>query len=177
MKNICLFKIKSKGTTFVVISVSFQGILGSGFALKVQQKQRQKHFNRQIPAAAMLIQCLWRCYAADKSFNSRATWQVYLNDVIPTANSTSAPGGSNYNMPLSKVRLSQRCNASVCQRWLDRNYQVKGMMTQQVRQFSLNLLEHVQRYLGCFQRQKVCYFLNLSANRKPLELLKNEVRH
>lgn len=36
----------------------FQGILGSGFALKVQQKQRQKHFNRQIPAAATLIQVL-----------------------------------------------------------------------------------------------------------------------
>ena len=30
--------------------------MGSGFALKVQQKQRQKHFNRQIPAAASLIQ-------------------------------------------------------------------------------------------------------------------------
>lgn len=55
-----------------------QGILGSGFALKVQQKQRQKHFNRQIPAAAMLIQCLWRCYAADKSFNSEATWKIYV---------------------------------------------------------------------------------------------------
>lgn len=37
-------------------SISPQGILGSGFALKVQQKQRQKHFNRQIPAAACLIQ-------------------------------------------------------------------------------------------------------------------------
>ena len=36
----------------------FQGILGSGFALKVQQKQRQKHFNRQIPAAATLIQVI-----------------------------------------------------------------------------------------------------------------------
>jgi len=36
----------------------FKGILGSGFALKVQQKQRQKHFNRQIPAAATLIQVL-----------------------------------------------------------------------------------------------------------------------
>ena len=30
--------------------------MGSGFALKVQQKQRQKQFNRQIPAAAALIQ-------------------------------------------------------------------------------------------------------------------------
>lgn len=58
-----------------------QGILGSGFALKVQQKQRQKHFNRQIPAAAMLLQCLWRCYAADKSFNSQATWSIYCKDL------------------------------------------------------------------------------------------------
>ena len=83
--------------------------MGSGFALKVQQKQRQKHFNRQeasiwtsgtrmmrlfnafvcvinkvlskkqkmtrrqIPAAAGLIQCLWRCYAADKSFYSKVS--------------------------------------------------------------------------------------------------------
>ena len=54
--------------------------MGSGFALKVQQKQRQKHFNRQIPAAAMLIQCLWRCFAADKSFHSEATWQLYVKN-------------------------------------------------------------------------------------------------
>jgi len=40
------------------LNCCFKGILGSGFALKVQQKQRQKHFNRQIPAAATLIQVL-----------------------------------------------------------------------------------------------------------------------
>ncbi|KAK6021558.1 hypothetical protein OSTOST_12768, partial [Ostertagia ostertagi] len=61
---------------FSIFAISFfalpAGILGSGFALKVQQKQRQKHFNRQIPAAATLIQCLWRCHAADK--NIAATW-------------------------------------------------------------------------------------------------------
>lgn len=89
-----------------------QGILGSGFALKVQQKQRQKHFNRQIPAAAMLIQCLWRCYAADKSFNSTATWQVYLSDANGSAMNSGgsntaggSSGGANYGMPLSKVGL------------------------------------------------------------------------
>lgn len=48
--------------------------------MKVQQKQRQKHFNRQIPAAAMLIQCLWRCYAADKNFHSEATWKIYMQN-------------------------------------------------------------------------------------------------
>ena len=46
----------------------------------MQQKQRQKHFNRQIPAAAVLIQCLWRCYAADKNFHSDATWRVYVQN-------------------------------------------------------------------------------------------------
>jgi hypothetical protein len=53
-----------------------QGILGSGFALKVQQKQKQKHFNRQIPTAAELIQGAWRCYAAERGF--LATWKVYI---------------------------------------------------------------------------------------------------
>ncbi|KAM9763433.1 potassium voltage-gated channel subfamily KQT member 1 isoform 4-T4 [Dama dama] len=52
------------------------GILGSGFALKVQQKQRQKHFNRQIPAAASLIQTAWRCYAAENPDSS--TWKIYV---------------------------------------------------------------------------------------------------
>jgi len=50
--HFCLFRKKLFIKPFFII----QGILGSGFALKVQQKQRQKHFNRQIPAAASLIQ-------------------------------------------------------------------------------------------------------------------------
>jgi len=51
---------KMVASCFCVFGIAFfalpAGILGSGFALKVQQKQRQKHFNRQIPAAAALIQ-------------------------------------------------------------------------------------------------------------------------
>ncbi|KAG7204879.1 hypothetical protein KM043_005278 [Ampulex compressa] len=79
---------KIVASCFSVFAISFfalpAGILGSGFALKVQQKQRQKHFNRQIPAAAMLIQCLWRCYAADKAINSVATWNIYIKDPAPS---------------------------------------------------------------------------------------------
>lgn len=26
----------------------------------------------------MLIQCLWRCYAADKCFHSEATWNIHV---------------------------------------------------------------------------------------------------
>ncbi|XP_043099130.1 potassium voltage-gated channel subfamily KQT member 1-like [Puntigrus tetrazona] len=61
---------KTIASCFSVFAISFfalpAGILGSGFALKVQQKQRQKHFNRQIPAAACLIQvCLTGTYRCD----------------------------------------------------------------------------------------------------------------
>ncbi|XP_008200591.1 potassium voltage-gated channel subfamily KQT member 4 isoform X4 [Tribolium castaneum] len=53
------------------------GILGSGFALKVQQQQRQKHMIRRRQPAAMLIQSLWRCYAADEHSLSVATWKIH----------------------------------------------------------------------------------------------------
>ncbi|XP_022362746.1 potassium voltage-gated channel subfamily KQT member 1 [Enhydra lutris kenyoni] len=71
---------KTIASCFSVFAISFfalpAGILGSGFALKVQQKQRQKHFNRQIPAAASLIQTAWRCYAAENP--ESCTWKVYV---------------------------------------------------------------------------------------------------
>ncbi|XP_071547536.1 potassium voltage-gated channel subfamily KQT member 1-like isoform X2 [Panulirus ornatus] len=100
---------KIVASCFSVFAISFfalpAGILGSGFALKVQQKQRQKHFNRQIPAAAMLIQCLWRCYAADKHFNSTATWKIHLKDPNANNHSQSTPLSkeSSLNTPLSKM--------------------------------------------------------------------------
>ncbi|CAH1159401.1 unnamed protein product [Phaedon cochleariae] len=120
---------KIVASCFSVFAISFfalpAGILGSGFALKVQQKQRQKHFNRQIPAAAMLIQCLWRCFAADKCFNSRATWQVYLTDSnggpLVSTNATSG-SGRDYSMPLSKSLILQVAKkASVLKRKKSKN--------------------------------------------------------
>ncbi|XP_058794578.1 potassium voltage-gated channel subfamily KQT member 1-like isoform X2 [Phymastichus coffea] len=103
---------KIVASCFSVFAISFfalpAGILGSGFALKVQQKQRQKHFNRQIPAAAMLIQCLWRCHAAEKSTNSVATWNIYVKDTAPTGQPTT---------PLGKVAKK----ASVLKRRKSRN--------------------------------------------------------
>lgn len=64
---------------FIKTGVLFllQGILGSGFALKVQQQQRQKHMIRRRQPAAMLIQSLWRCYAADEHSVSVATWKIH----------------------------------------------------------------------------------------------------
>lgn len=91
---------KIVASCFSVFAISFfalpAGILGSGFALKVQQKQRQKHFNRQIPAAATLIQCLWRCYAADRCFKSVATWKLHIKE-------QPAPSSNNFSTPLIKA--------------------------------------------------------------------------
>ena len=64
--------------------------------MKVQQKQRQKHFNRQIPAAASLIQSLWKCYAADKNFNSKATWKIHLKEPMQTSNNAWKEVGQSY---------------------------------------------------------------------------------
>ncbi|XP_055384258.1 potassium voltage-gated channel subfamily KQT member 1-like isoform X2 [Condylostylus longicornis] len=115
---------KIVASCFSVFAISFfalpAGILGSGFALKVQQKQRQKHFNRQIPAAAMLIQCLWRCYAADKSFHSEATWLIHVKH-----DSDSAQNNSNTVLPtqLGKTLMVQvaKRGASVLKRRKSRN--------------------------------------------------------
>ncbi|XP_060770547.1 potassium voltage-gated channel subfamily KQT member 1 isoform X3 [Neoarius graeffei] len=87
---------KTIASCFSVFAISFfalpAGILGSGFALKVQQKHRQKHFNRQIPAAASLIQAMWRCYACEKSSGCPATWKIYvlMGDYIPVINFENA---------------------------------------------------------------------------------------
>ncbi|XP_034040665.1 potassium voltage-gated channel subfamily KQT member 1.1 [Thalassophryne amazonica] len=82
---------KTIASCFSIFAISFfalpAGILGSGFALKVQQKQRQKHFNRQIPAAACLIQTSWRCFAVD-NFET-ATLKMFLK--------------KRYNIPASSL--------------------------------------------------------------------------
>uniref|UniRef100_A0A3Q3MN34 Potassium voltage-gated channel subfamily KQT member 1 n=1 Tax=Mastacembelus armatus TaxID=205130 RepID=A0A3Q3MN34_9TELE len=85
---------KTIASCFSVFAISFfalpAGILGSGFALKVQQKQRQKHFNRQIPAAACLIQTSWRSFAVE-NFDS-ATFKMFLRKKSnTTASSLSSP--------------------------------------------------------------------------------------
>eukprot|EP00069_Balaena_mysticetus_P022648 bmy_14482T0 len=68
--------------TFTLIGVSFfalpAGILGSGFALKVQEQHRQKHFEKRRSPAAGLIQSAWRFYATNLSRTDlRSTWQYY----------------------------------------------------------------------------------------------------
>ncbi|KAM5135606.1 potassium voltage-gated channel subfamily KQT member 2 isoform 1-T1 [Mantella aurantiaca] len=72
--------------TFTLIGVSFfalpAGILGSGFALKVQEQHRQKHFEKRRNPAAGLIQASWRFYATNLSrMDLHSTWHYYERSV------------------------------------------------------------------------------------------------
>ncbi|KDR22146.1 Potassium voltage-gated channel subfamily KQT member 5, partial [Zootermopsis nevadensis] len=84
------------------------GILGSGFALKVQQQQRQKHMIRRRQPAATLIQSLWRCYAADEHSMSIATWKIHQVP-LPSPPSVS-------DVEFSRVSSSFKHNASFVSR-------------------------------------------------------------
>ncbi|XP_061565218.1 potassium voltage-gated channel subfamily KQT member 1.1 isoform X3 [Cololabis saira] len=100
---------KTIASCFSVFAISFfalpAGILGSGFALKVQQKQRQKHFNRQIPAAACLIQTAWRCFAVE-NFDS-ATFKMFLRKKShAAASSLSSP------KPKKSVKMRRRLKST-----------------------------------------------------------------
>ncbi|KAJ0064781.1 hypothetical protein NL108_013243, partial [Boleophthalmus pectinirostris] len=74
------------GAAFSMIGVAFfalpAGILGSGFALKVQEQHRQKHFEKRRNPAASLIQGAWRFYATNLSRTDLlCTWDFYEQTV------------------------------------------------------------------------------------------------
>ncbi|NXJ88868.1 KCNQ4 protein, partial [Corythaixoides concolor] len=73
---------------FALLGISFfalpAGILGSGFALKVQEQHRQKHFEKRRTPAANLIQAAWRLYSTDaKHTYLTATW-CYYDSLLPS---------------------------------------------------------------------------------------------
>ncbi|XP_078255294.1 potassium voltage-gated channel subfamily KQT member 5-like [Rhinoraja longicauda] len=73
---------------FALLGISFfalpAGILGSGFALKVQEQHRQKHFEKRRHPAASLIQAAWRFYSTDGSRSYLgATWRFYESILSP----------------------------------------------------------------------------------------------
>ncbi|KAM4588069.1 potassium voltage-gated channel subfamily KQT member 2-like isoform 3-T3 [Odontesthes bonariensis] len=89
--------------TFTLIGVSFfalpAGILGSGFALKVQEQHRQKHFEKRRNPAAGLIQAAWRVYATNLSRTDlTSTWDYYERTV-------SVPMYSRLIPPLNQLDL------------------------------------------------------------------------
>ncbi|CAD5228686.1 unnamed protein product [Bursaphelenchus okinawaensis] len=100
---------KVVGAFCALMGISFfalpAGILGSGFALKVQQHQRQKHLIRRRVPAARLIQCLWRHYCSCPESRSLATWKIYLAPPPIVEPSYAMP---HQNSLISRLRHSTR---------------------------------------------------------------------
>ncbi|XP_058657534.1 potassium voltage-gated channel subfamily KQT member 5 isoform X4 [Ammospiza caudacuta] len=95
---------------FALLGISFfalpAGILGSGFALKVQEQHRQKHFEKRRNPAASLIQCVWRSYAADEKSVSIATWKPHLK-ALHTCSPTKKEQGESSSR-IMKFHVAKR---------------------------------------------------------------------
>uniref|UniRef100_A0AAR2II70 Potassium voltage-gated channel, KQT-like subfamily, member 5a n=1 Tax=Pygocentrus nattereri TaxID=42514 RepID=A0AAR2II70_PYGNA len=81
---------------FALLGISFfalpAGILGSGFALKVQEQHRQKHFEKRRNPAASLIQAAWRLYSTDRSRTYlNGTWRYYKSVLPPQRHVSMQP--------------------------------------------------------------------------------------
>ncbi|CAM4870875.1 unnamed protein product [Rotaria socialis] len=86
------------------------GILGSGFALHVQQKEKQKLYHKQYPAAAQLIQTAWRMYATSRTQHDNATWRLYK--LIDPHFGDRATSRSYHSAMLERRSAAQNCNFS-----------------------------------------------------------------
>ncbi|DAA26401.1 TPA: potassium voltage-gated channel, KQT-like subfamily, member 5 [Bos taurus] len=105
---------------FALLGISFfalpAGILGSGFALKVQEQHRQKHFEKRRNPAANLIQCVWRSYAADEKSVSVATWKPHLKALHTCSPTKKEQGEASSSQKLSfkeRVRMASPRGQSV----------------------------------------------------------------
>uniref|UniRef100_A0A8C6LYZ8 Potassium voltage-gated channel subfamily Q member 2 n=1 Tax=Nothobranchius furzeri TaxID=105023 RepID=A0A8C6LYZ8_NOTFU len=117
--------------TFTLIGVSFfalpAGILGSGFALKVQEQHRQKHFEKRRNPAAGLIQAAWRVYATNLTRTDlTSTWDYYERTVsvpmyrlIPPLNQLDLlrnlknKSGLSFSEDLTESMLCRLCSQKV----------------------------------------------------------------
>uniref|UniRef100_UPI003AAEDBE1 potassium voltage-gated channel subfamily KQT member 4 n=1 Tax=Centroberyx gerrardi TaxID=166262 RepID=UPI003AAEDBE1 len=108
---------------FALLGISFfalpAGILGSGFALKVQEQHRQKHFEKRRNPAASLIQAAWRLYSTDGARPYlRATWHHYQSALPPLSQKLSfkervrmaSPRGQSMKSRQTSVNDRQRCS-------------------------------------------------------------------
>ncbi|XP_068597024.1 potassium voltage-gated channel subfamily KQT member 5-like [Brachionichthys hirsutus] len=113
---------------FALLGISFfalpAGILGSGFALKVQEQHRQKHFEKRRNPAASLIQCVWRSYAADENSVSIATWKPHLKALHTCSPAKKEQGETAYSQKLSfkeRVRMASPRGQSMKNRQMSIN--------------------------------------------------------
>ncbi|XP_045714596.1 potassium voltage-gated channel subfamily KQT member 4 isoform X4 [Phyllostomus hastatus] len=105
---------------FALLGISFfalpAGILGSGFALKVQEQHRQKHFEKRRMPAANLIQAAWRLYSTDMSrAYLTATW-YYYDSILPSFSWREEEAAGHRCIRLSRMGIKDRIRIGTSQR-------------------------------------------------------------
>uniref|UniRef100_A0AAQ5Y9W2 Potassium voltage-gated channel subfamily Q member 4 n=1 Tax=Amphiprion ocellaris TaxID=80972 RepID=A0AAQ5Y9W2_AMPOC len=94
--------------SFALLGVSFfalpAGILGSGFALKVQEQHRQKHFEKRRMPAANLIQAAWRLYSTDVTHSYLTVELTLLFSHLQRQRNTKKVLHNSYHTVLSGLR-------------------------------------------------------------------------
>ncbi|XP_075906918.1 potassium voltage-gated channel subfamily KQT member 4-like isoform X2 [Nelusetta ayraudi] len=116
---------------FALLGISFfalpAGILGSGFALKVQEQHRQKHFEKRRNPAASLIQAAWRLYSTDGAHPElRATWHHYHSALPPLRHKLSFKERVRMASPRGQSMKSRQMSAGGGQRCSPGNDVVSG---------------------------------------------------
>uniref|UniRef100_A0A8C1HHY8 Potassium voltage-gated channel subfamily Q member 5 n=1 Tax=Cyprinus carpio carpio TaxID=630221 RepID=A0A8C1HHY8_CYPCA len=111
---------------FALLGISFfalpAGILGSGFALKVQEQHRQKHFEKRRNPAASLIQAAWRLYSTDLSRTYlSATWLFYKSVLSPQRKDQGESISSQKLSFRERVRMASPRGQSVKSRQMSVN--------------------------------------------------------
>ncbi|XP_051946126.1 potassium voltage-gated channel subfamily KQT member 5-like isoform X2 [Xyrauchen texanus] len=111
---------------FALLGISFfalpAGILGSGFALKVQEQHRQKHFEKRRNPAASLIQAAWRLYSTDLSRTYlRATWLFYKSVLPPQRKDQGETISSQKRSFRERVRMASPRGQSMKSRQMSVN--------------------------------------------------------
>uniref|UniRef100_A0A8C2L4Q6 Potassium voltage-gated channel, KQT-like subfamily, member 5a n=1 Tax=Cyprinus carpio TaxID=7962 RepID=A0A8C2L4Q6_CYPCA len=111
---------------FALVGISFfalpAGILGSGFALKVQEQHRQKHFEKRRNPAASLIQAAWRLYSTDLSRTYlSATWLFYKSVLSPQRKDQGESIGSQKLSFRERVRMASPRGQSMKSRQMSVN--------------------------------------------------------
>ncbi|XP_066125598.1 potassium voltage-gated channel subfamily KQT member 4 isoform X3 [Saccopteryx bilineata] len=105
---------------FALLGISFfalpAGILGSGFALKVQEQHRQKHFEKRRMPAANLIQAAWRLYSTDTSrAYLTATW-YYYDSILPSFSWREEEAAGHRCLRISRMGIKDRIRIGSSQR-------------------------------------------------------------
>lgn len=79
------------------------GVLGTGLALKVDEKMKVRHVHKRRIPAARLIQATWRCYAGSEESTSLVTWKIRPPNVISPSPSVNLFKSKMISSPLNRT--------------------------------------------------------------------------